>query len=162
MQEGANLFHAVDIMGADDLARLGARASVTKTTIIIIIHHHQFHWEFSRKTFMTVRNKRLVFGVQKTSCVELFLVLSLAHSWDDCSGPSHYLSQRLVIVNWTLRNELQWNFNQNTKLFIHENASENIVCEMGAILSREDALRESLLLEIRSSYWCRALGTVSI
>ena len=30
------------------------------------------------------------------------------------------------------------NFNQNTKLFIHENASEKIVCEMAAILSRED------------------------
>ena len=27
-------------------------------------------------------------------------------------------------------------FNQNTKLFIHENASENVVCEMAAILSR--------------------------
>ena len=27
-------------------------------------------------------------------------------------------------------------FNQNTKLFIHENASENIACEMAAILSR--------------------------
>ena len=40
------------------------------------------------------------------------------------------------IVNWTLRNKLQWNFNQNTKLFIHENASEKIVCEMAAILSR--------------------------
>ena len=37
---------------------------------------------------------------------------------------------------WTLRNKLQWNFNQNTKLFIHENASENIVCKMAAILSR--------------------------
>ena len=33
-------------------------------------------------------------------------------------------------------NKLQWNFNQNTKLFIHENASEKIVCEMVAILSR--------------------------
>ena len=40
------------------------------------------------------------------------------------------------IANWTLRDKLQWNFNQNTKLFIHENASENIVCEMAAILSR--------------------------
>ena len=28
------------------------------------------------------------------------------------------------------------NFNQNTKLFIHENASENVVCEMSAILFR--------------------------
>ena len=41
-----------------------------------------------------------------------------------------------VIVNWTLRNKLQWNFVQNTKLFIHKNAFENIICEMAAILSR--------------------------
>ena len=52
------------------------------------------------------------------------------------SAPSHYLNQCWVIVNWTLRNRLQWNFNQNTKLFIHENASENIVCEMATILCR--------------------------
>ena len=37
-----------------------------------------------------------------------------------------------VIVNCTLRKKLQWNFNRNTKLFIRENASEN----MAAILSR--------------------------
>ena len=42
----------------------------------------------------------------------------------------------LVIVNGTSRNKLQSNFNQNTKLFIDENASENIFCEMAAILSR--------------------------
>ena len=50
--------------------------------------------------------------------------------------PSHYLNQCWVIVNWTLTNKLQWNFNQNTKFFIHENPSENIVCEMTAILSQ--------------------------
>ena len=38
------------------------------------------------------------------------------------SVPSHNLNQCWVIVNWALRNKLQWNFNQNTKLFIHENA----------------------------------------
>ena len=27
---------------------------------------------------------------------------------------------KLIIVNWTLRNKLQLNFNQNTKFFIHE------------------------------------------
>ena len=32
--------------------------------------------------------------------------------------------------------KLQWNFIQNTKLFVHRNSSENIVCEMAAILSR--------------------------
>ena len=32
----------------------------------------------------------------------------------------------LFIVNWTLRNKIGWNFNKNTKRFIHENASETI------------------------------------
>ena len=52
------------------------------------------------------------------------------------STPSYYLNQWWVIVNWTLRNKLQWDFSKKTKLFIHENASEIIVCEMAAILSR--------------------------
>ena len=57
-----------------------------------------------------------------------------------CSVPSHYLNQNWLIVNWTLRNKLQWNSNQNTKLFIHENAFENVVCKMAAILSRGEEL----------------------
>ena len=40
-----------------------------------------------------------------------------------------------LIVNWTFRNKLQWNSNQNTKLFIHENVFENVVCEMASISS---------------------------
>ena len=52
------------------------------------------------------------------------------------SAPSHYLNQSWVIVNWTIGNKLQWNFYQNTKLFLHENVFQNIVCEMAAILSR--------------------------
>ena len=52
------------------------------------------------------------------------------------SAPSHYLNQCWVIVNLNLRNKLQWNFIQHTKLFIHKKASENIVCEMAAILFR--------------------------
>ena len=61
------------------------------------------------------------------------LTLTLRHV--AYSVPSHYLNQCWVIVNWTLRNNFQWNFNQNTYIFIHENASEIIVCEMAAILS---------------------------
>ena len=36
--------------------------------------------------------------------------------------PSHYLKQCWYFVNWILRSKLHWNFNQNTNLFIHENA----------------------------------------
>ena len=42
----------------------------------------------------------------------------------------------LGLGNWTLRSKLQWNFNQNTKIFSHENATENTFCEMAAIVYR--------------------------
>ena len=43
----------------------------------------------------------------------------------------------LVYCQLDLRNKLKWTFNnQNTELSILENASENIVCEMAAVLSR--------------------------
>ena len=50
--------------------------------------------------------------------------------------PSHYLNQCWNIVNWTLRNKLQWKFNRNSNIFIHENAIESVVCEMASILSQ--------------------------
>ena len=53
-----------------------------------------------------------------------------------CSAPSHYLNQCWFIVNWTLRNRPQWNFNRNSNIFIEENAFENVVWKMAAILSR--------------------------
>ena len=50
-------------------------------------------------------------------------------------APSHYLNQWWNIVNWTFRNKLQWNFNQNFNIFIEENTFQNVVCAMSAILS---------------------------
>ena len=52
------------------------------------------------------------------------------------SVPTHYLNQCSLIVHRTLRNKLQWNLNQNSKIFIEENAFESVVCEMVAILFR--------------------------
>ena len=49
------------------------------------------------------------------------------HRW------SHYLNQSWVNVIWTLRNKLQYNFNQDAKLSYYANAYEYIVCEMAAI-----------------------------
>ena len=40
------------------------------------------------------------------------------------------------IVNWTIRNKLQWKFNRNSNIFIHKNAIESVVWEMSAILSQ--------------------------
>ena len=50
--------------------------------------------------------------------------------------PSHCLNQRRFIVNWTLVNIVQWNFNWNSNIFIQENVLENVVWKMSAILSR--------------------------
>ena len=51
------------------------------------------------------------------------------------SVPSHRLNQCWNIVNWTLRNKLQWNFIINSYVFIQENAFENGIWKMVAILS---------------------------
>ena len=52
------------------------------------------------------------------------------------SVPSHYLNQCWIIVNWTLRDTIRWNFSQKSNFFIRENVLENVICEVAAILSR--------------------------
>ena len=69
-------------------------------------------------------------------CFRWFLV-----TW---SAPSHYLNQCWNIINWILRNKLQWNFNPNANIFIRENAFESVVCEMAAILSRLQCVKTYL------------------
>ena len=45
------------------------------------------------------------------------------------------------IVNWTLRNKLQWNLNRNSYIFIRENAFKNVVWKKVAILSRPQCVK---------------------
>ena len=59
------------------------------------------------------------------------------------SAPSHYLNRCWDIVNWTIRNKFQWNFNRYSYIFIHENAFENVVCEMASILSRSQCVKKA-------------------
>ena len=51
-------------------------------------------------------------------------------------------AHQVLIVNWNPRNKRNWNVNQNTKFFNHENASENNVYEMAAIKSRERLVKD--------------------
>ena len=55
-------------------------------------------------------------------------------------APNHYLNQCWIIVNWTLRNKLQWNLNRNSNIFIQENAFESVVCETASNLSRSQCV----------------------
>ena len=56
-----------------------------------------------------------------------------------------YLNQCWNIVNWTVMNKLQWNFNVNSYILIQENAFENVGCEMASILSRPQCVNTLLL-----------------
>ena len=58
-------------------------------------------------------------------------------------APSHYLNQCWNVVNCTLRNKFQCNFNWNSNIFIQENALEYVVCEMASILSRPQCVNNS-------------------
>ena len=51
-------------------------------------------------------------------------------------APSHYLNQCWNVVNWTIGNKLQLNLRRKSYIFIQENAFENAVWKLAAILSR--------------------------
>ena len=59
------------------------------------------------------------------------------------SAPGHCSGQCWAIVNW---NMLQWNFFLNVNLFISENASEDIVCEMVAFCLGGDELNHTQMI----------------
>ena len=76
------------------------------------------------------------------------------------SAPSNYLNQCCFIVNWTLRSKLQWNSNQNTKLFIRENVPETIVCEVAAICPGE--MRWDTTIPSRMSLLPHKIGVIDV
>ena len=51
-------------------------------------------------------------------------------------GAKHYLNQCWNIVNSNLRKKIKSNLNQNSYIFIQEEAFENVICKKVAILSR--------------------------
>ena len=124
------------------LAVIDGKVSISVSTARQILMTPQ-NWE----NFFIFRNLVLPCVVDFRLCLTHFPLVT--HIWVSESGqhwfrqwlvaysaPSHYLNQCWFIVNWTFTNKLYWCFNQNTKLYIHKNASQNIVCEKAAILSR--------------------------
>ena len=71
----------------------------------------------------------------------------------DRRPPSHYLNQCWNIVNWNLRNNLQWNINQNSYIFIQENAFENVVRKLAAILSLSQCVRYAQMCQVAPESW---------
>ena len=65
---------------------------------------------------------------------------------DDGLSPSLYLIKCWNIVDYTLWNKLQWNLNRNLNISIQENAFENVVWKMAAILSRPQCVNFQCVL----------------
>ena len=49
------------------------------------------------------------------------------------SVTNHFRNQCWNIVKLSLRNKLRWHFDQNSYIFIHENAFKNVACEIADI-----------------------------
>ena len=45
-------------------------------------------------------------------------------------------------------NKLQWNFNQNSNIYVQENAFENVVCKMAPILSLPQHVNKQNICEM--------------
>ena len=86
--------------------------------------------------------------------------------------PSHYLNQWWNVVNWTLGNKFQWHLNWNSYIFVQENASENVVWKIAAILSQPQcvklqqplriplAVEENLTNDMKSKVAGNGLGSI--
>ena len=79
-------------------------------------------------------------------CVSKLTIIGSDNGLSPGRRPSHYLNQCWDIVNQTLRNKLQWNVDRNSNIFIHENAFENVVCQMASILSRPQGVKQWISL----------------
>ena len=51
------------------------------------------------------------------------------------------MNQCWNIINWTLGNKFQWNFNWNSNIFIQENVCETVVCEMASTSFRPQCVK---------------------
>ena len=56
-----------------------------------------------------------------------------------CSAPSHDIHQ-CCLINWTLRNTIKLNLNQDTTIFAPESAFENVIYKMVVISSRPQSI----------------------
>ena len=63
---------------------------------------------------------------------------------------THICVSKLPTIDWTLMNKFQWNFNQNSNIFIQENVFERVVCEMAAMLSGSQCVNS---LWLRDAIW---------
>ena len=120
------MIYIVNIMPADDLPK-------PETDYLQVEY-----WQTLYKQMHNVINTLVPVNIYSRSLsthrgrMRLKCVSKLGHhrlkKWlDDTLAPSHYLNQCWAILNWTLRNKLQWNLSRNSSILIQENKFENVI-----------------------------------
>ena len=112
-------------------------ANWLKLNNFIVLKHNVFKDNHNIMSFIShtskVRGSRQFdlthWGRMAHICVNKLTIIGS----DNRLAPSHYLNQCWNVV---YRYKLQCNLKRNSYIFIHENASENVICEMAVILSR--------------------------
>ena len=77
-------------------------------------------------------------------CVSKLTIIGFIQWLVAWPAPSYHLNQCWNIVNWTIRNKIRWNLNRNSYISIKENAFENVVWKMVAILSRSQSVNDCI------------------
>ena len=72
---------------------------------------HHWHWDNC-----TISPVLIHWGRVKHICLSKLTVIGS----DNGLAPSHHLNQCWNIVNWTLMNNIQWNINRNSLIFVHK------------------------------------------
>ena len=115
------------------------------------------HWLDERATRST-RSELVIVTIDPVTVNSLThtCVSRLGHRWFRkwlvaCSAPSHYLNQCWFNVNCNLANKIQWNLKQNSRIFIQENAFENVVCKIAAILCRSQYVKKLICSNVPAS-----------
>ena len=111
-----------------------SQPSVTKISLKIIFL--RVYWNFPGANELTH------WGRVTHICVSKLAIIDSDNAW---SAPSHYLNQCWNIVNWSLGNKNQWNFNRNSYIFIQQNPFETVVWKMASILSRPQCVKQVLV-----------------
>ena len=124
---------------------LGMLAAIMKNALPASINMRPYHawhihliWWDHRPHFLT--------QINEDWAMEKWIAgIALTHWLVAWTAPCHYLKQCWNIVNWTLGNKLQWNFNRNSNIFIEDNTFENVVCEMLFISSWPQCVKWNVL-----------------
>ena len=85
-------------------------------------------------------------------CIGNLTIIISDNGLSSCWRQNHCLNQSWHIVNWTLRNKLQWNLNLNSYIFFQENGFQSVVWKMAAILSQPQCVKVTVMMSKRLCY----------